>query len=239
MNKNYILALSAVVLLAGCKHKGKDKNQAIKETGKKVEAPEKNVNIPLASSDVKSYFDDKDANLGEFVLVEDAAKNNEVAKADSNVDAKNEDLNKTANSEVALNDSQDFAWADADQDENGFKKCHYEFDRYEVKSDEETNVSTDIEVAKKMLAEEKNATVVIEGHACHAAGSRTYNMLLSEKRAQDIAGRFVAAGIPAESIKIVPRGQECPVKDKSGKEITGSKEEQWPNRRSEVRVICG
>lgn len=229
MKKNYIMLLSLVVLLAGCKNKSKDKNKAIKETDKKVEATEKNVNIPLVSSDVKSYFDDKDANLGEFVLVEDS----EVAKNDKKADDSKKD------DEVALNDSADFAWADVDQDENGFKKCHYEFDKYVVKAEDEKNVESDIVAAKKMLSENKAATVVIEGHACHAAGSRTYNMVLSEKRAQDIANRFVAAGISSDSIKLVPRGQECPVKDKSGKEITGSKDEQWPNRRSEVRVICG
>lgn len=234
MKKNYVVALSILVLLSGCAKKNKKNDKMLKDSDKKGQQVEKNVNIPLASNEVKSYFDDKDdMNLGEFVLVEDS----EIAKNSSDTGiSKESDLTK--NSEVALNSAEDFSWTqDADRDDKGFKKCHFDFDKYVVKSDEDKLVDANIASAKKLLAEGKNASVIIEGHSCHAAGSRTYNLVLSEKRAKNISDRFVAAGVPSDCIKIVARGQECPEKDGLGKEISGSIEQQGPNRRSEVRVI--
>lgn len=238
MKKNYIVVLSAtfscLLLVSGCKHNAKNKkNKLEKEAGKKTEVVGKNVNIPLASSEVKSYFDDKDdMNLGEFVLVEDSA----VSKNTADKKASDDQFDTSKDSEVALNNAEDFSWA-ADQDNNGFKKCHFDFDKYEVKNDEDKLVEANIELAKKLIAEGNNPSIIIEGHSCHAAGSRTYNLVLSEKRAKTVADRFVSAGIPADSIKLVPRGQECPEKDALGNDITGSKDAQWLNRRSEVRVI--
>jgi len=47
---------------------------------------------------------------------------------------------------------------------------------------------------------------------------------------------FVAAGIDRNVIKVIGRGQECPVMVK-GKAVNGSREDRAPNRRVEVRVI--
>ena len=70
-----------------------------------------------------------------------------------------------------------------------------------------------------MIDEGGEPTIVIEGHSCHSAGSKTYNMVLSERRAKAVSDRLVAAGIPADKIKIVSRGQECPAKDKDGNDF--------------------
>ncbi len=67
-------------------------------------------------------------------------------------------------------------------------------------------------------------TIVIEGHSCNSAGSRTYNLALSEKRARAVAAEFEKAGIEKNKIKIAPRGTEELLVD-------GNKEEQSVNRR--------
>jgi len=65
------------------------------------------------------------------------------------------------------------------------------------------------------------ATVIIEGHACHSAGSAIYNLALSENAAKVLADRLVDAGISRGQIKIVGRGNQFPA-IKDGKPVTGT-----------------
>ena len=74
-------------------------------------------------------------------------------------------------------------------------------------------------------------TIVIEGHACHSAGSAIYNLALSEKRARHVAQKFAEAGIDSCNIKIAPRGQEMPIVKE------GNRKQQAPNRRVEIFAI--
>ena len=74
MRKNLLYSFSVLLLLSGCAHKRFERERSVKtpDKAKKVQV-EKHIDIPLASDEVKSYFDDSDdINLGEFVLVEDA-----------------------------------------------------------------------------------------------------------------------------------------------------------------------
>ena len=76
----------------------------------------------------------------------------------------------------------------------------------------------------------------IDGHACHSAGTPAYNLVISERRARTVRNQLIARGISAEDVKIVGHGDEVPaVVD--GKKVTGGREEQWQNRRSEIHVI--
>ena len=59
---------------------------------------------------------------------------------------------------------------------------------------------------------------------------------LSEKRAKTLKDCAVAAGIPANKIKIVGRGSDIPEMI-NGKPCTGDKDQQGPNRRDEIQVI--
>ncbi|MFC1841850.1 OmpA family protein [Candidatus Dependentiae bacterium] len=258
MKKNYIFILSLLVIVSGCCRKKRDtccKPVADKkivhehecpcghdhEPVRRVETAE--FDVPLASDELRSYFDDSGVGLEQFELVEDSS------------DTSDGDQNTNNNDEVAQldkfgdfinlddEDFDDFQWASdienatVEYQDGTFKKCYFDFDRYDVSDDQEENIEVDIELAKRAIDEDEDSTVVIEGHACHAKGSRVYNLALSEKRAKSVADRFVAAGVPSDRLKVVPRGQECPAKDESGKDITGSVQEQWANRRSEVRVV--
>lgn len=129
---------------------------------------------------------------------------------------------------------QDYAWIDADHTKE-FKTVYFDFDKHIVRPDQKDIVETDITAARKILDEARstgeNPIVVIEGHACHSAGSSTYNTALSGKRAVAVRDFFIQEGVPAENIKIVERGSDFPVV------ASGNRDEQWPNRRVEVRVI--
>jgi len=237
MKKGYIFLLSLAVLLSGC---CKDKGKKGKKDRKKKARSEivEQINVPVASDEIRSYFDDSDVNLGEFVLVEDEEVTNKVDNAEQAGAPEVALEGKEFSLDEALED--DFSWVQELENEDAhFKTVYFEFDKYDCKADYLSDVQMNIETAKRLLVEGGNPTIVIEGHSCHAAGSGTYNLALSEKRAKVIADRFIAAGIPGEHIKIVARGQDCPAKDASGDDITGSQEEQWQNRRAEVRIVYG
>ena len=250
MKKNYLFLLTLLVVLAGCGPKDKKKTKASKPKkattiAKKIDVQDTTVEIPLASDEIKSYFDDKDVNLGEFVLVEDSEVESKDLDTNVDVDTTVEQKNEVAqldaiDNEINLTqeDLDDFSWVqEIEKEDEKFEKCHFEFDKYDVKEDQEKKIEDNIKLAKKILDEGGEPTIVIEGHSCHSAGSMTYNLALSEKRAKAIADRFVNAGVSRENIKIVGRGQECPEKDENGNDITGDRQRQWVNRRSEVRVV--
>lgn len=112
-------------------------------------------------------------------------------------------------------------------DTKRFKTIHFAFDKYDISHDQESLVEADAQEALK-VAREDQKTIVVEGHADHSAGSKTYNLILSEHRAQEVARRMEDAGVPHEQIKTVGRGTEMPVV------MGGSRDEQAPNRRVEV-----
>ncbi len=124
-----------------------------------------------------------------------------------------------------------FSWEDqvAEETKKLFQTIYFDFDKDFLKSSEDLKLHQNTAQAKKMIKQGK--TIVIEGHACHSAGSRAYNMAISERRARNVAQKFAEAGIDSSHIKIAPRGQEMPVRK------GGNKQEQAVNRRVETYAI--
>lgn len=166
------------------------------------------VNIPVAA-EVKNFFEEED--LGEYVLQD----------------------------QQALDDDSQYAWIEQEgKNPQGFPKVHFGFDRYDIESSEEVAVAQDIARMQELLIKnDGEVEFVINGNADHAAGSDRYNRILSERRAKTLKDRAVAAGIPAQKIKIVGRGSDVP-EIINGYACTGDKDQQAPNRRDEVQVIA-
>ncbi len=124
-----------------------------------------------------------------------------------------------------------FSWENlnAEESKHQFKTIYFDFDKDVITPAQHAALQYDTQEAKKMIKQGK--IIVIEGHACHSAGSAIYNLALSERRARYVAQKFAEADIDASSIKIAPRGQEMPVRK------GGSKSEQWVNRRVEIYAI--
>lgn len=180
------------------------------------------INIPTAEDGVKMF----DENIGEFALVDDVARAQELSTTDSM---------QVADAHIS---ADDFAWIDNDGNE-GFKKVFFDFDKFSIRNDQQASLAHNIDRAQGMVKEnpDKKVTIVVNGHSCSSAGSAAYNLALSEKRARVVADKLVAAGVPQDNIKIVGRGFEVPAVDKNGNQVRGSKSQQWPNRRDEIILI--
>lgn len=145
-----------------------------------------------------------------------------------------QDLDKMA---LADGDDAQYAWIEGGKSSNGFKKVYFDFDKYSIKQTEKESVAQDVTHMKEMLAKSENVTFVINGNADHAAGSSSYNRILSEKRAKALKDQAVAAGIPSRKIQIVGRGFDAP-EVVNGKPVSGDKDAQWLNRRDEIQVVA-
>lgn len=210
----HLLALALILSLPSCK---KDKK------GDKSKTPQKMalgsgqfspVNMPLADGEdvapadesVKSFFD---RDMDEFVAFSDA-----------------DDMG------LAQAGQQDeFSLINAGDAQKGLEVVHFDFDKHNIRANEKEKVERNAQKVQQLLADGTGSTVVVEGHACASAGSRAYNLALSEKRAKECADYLKSSGVPAESIKTVGRGQEMLVVK------SGSREEQAPNRRVELHVV--
>lgn len=110
-----------------------------------------------------------------------------------------------------------------------FKTIYFDFGLDGLRKDQMPIIEANLEKAKEAAA--KGLTVVIEGHACKFAGSDTYNMMLSEKRAKAVAQYFIKHGVAKDRIKVVGRGNEmCIIPE-------GDKDAQAPNRRVEIYIL--
>jgi len=227
MKKSISLLVAVLILLPGCW--GKKKPKAEKKVTKKVAfCPE--VEIPLVENDILSYFQE---DVDEFVLAEDdILADNELGSVKDATIGEIEEV-------VADSLDDDFFWvSDIDEEGRTFKTVYFNFDKYDIQEGQEEYVAKNIDLAKELIAEGETPIITVEGHACSSAGSRSYNYAISNNRADVVAQRFIAEGIPHENVKVVARGNDAPTLDEHGNPIAGNREEQWVNRRVEIKVYA-
>ena len=83
-----------------------------------------------------------------------------------------------------------------------FKAVYFDFNKYDVRPDQQAIVDQDTAQAQKVMKNNKHKKLVIEGHASPEKGSRAYNMALSQKRAEKVKAEHVKRGIPAKNITV-------------------------------------
>lgn len=163
----------------------------------------------------------------------------DIPVADAQVDFFDENVeafNLADDLQVAQAAVQDeYSWVE-DTKRDGFPVVYFDFDSTSIRPDQEEALKKDIDLALRKYQENNDITIVVDGHACHSAGSHAYNLALSEKRAKVLADRLIAAGVPSDHVKIVGRGMEMPALV-DGKPVDGDRQQQWPNRRDEIHVI--
>ena len=125
-----------------------------------------------------------------------------------------------------LNDVQEEKYLDKNNSlKYGFETIYYDFDKRNIKKSEKQKAQKNLELAKDLIS--KGNIIVLEGHACNSAGTPSYNLVLSEDRANNVAKYLKENGIDKSNIIVVARGDQMPIVP------FGDKDQQAPNRRVE------
>ena len=140
---------------------------------------------------------------------------------------------------VATSHSPEFAWVDDKTPEEAtseseapeveakafeFKTVNFTLNKNEVRKDQVAKIEHDSEIAKSAV--ETGKKVVVQGHCCQL-GSYSYNMALSQRRADVIKKEMVKRGVSEDSIKTVGYGSEMPLvwSDKTDKKFEVTEED--------------
>jgi outer membrane protein OmpA-like peptidoglycan-associated protein len=84
----------------------------------------------------------------------------------------------------------------------GFEDVHFERDRHSIRREDIDRLG----VAVSALKADPSLVVTIEGHTC-SLGTTTYNLVLGNRRANAVKDYLVSAGVPADRLLTVSRGE--------------------------------
>ncbi len=222
MNKLGLLCVALVLLAAGCgKKKEASPSHGVKNTQK------------LASADASLKEETEnilDENISDFAFVDDenAGKTEKAEKlAEAEIDK--------GTATVAEADDVDAADALADDEAAtyAFKAVHFDFNKDKVRADQGSVVEENVQLAHQAV--EQGKKIVVEGH-CDQLGSASYNLALSQRRAQAIKEKMVMSGIAEDTIKTVGYGNERPLVWSDAQDRSSLITELAPNRRAETIV---
>ena len=108
-----------------------------------------------------------------------------------------------------------------------FQTIHFDFDKYNIRADQQPVLDADAEVAKEA---QNDYRIKLEGN-CDEWGSDEYNFALGLKRAKTVKEGLVAQGVDANKISMVSYGESNPV-------CTEHTKECWAqNRRVDFKVL--
>ncbi len=215
MNKWLGCLVCVSLVLGGCGKKKKDKK-----------------NDKMAQ--VEMY---DDSAIEEYAFDDSVPTVEELAFMDEDGDyLEDEDMAFAENELDELEDEADLlAQWEGDDSQLEFTPIQFGFDSDLLSRGQEENLEKDIELAR--LAVDEGNKVVLDTFACQV-GNSTYNLALTQRRAESLKKRFIAAGIPADSIEAVGRGQECHLVWSDQSERIARIRELAPNRRAELSVIA-
>jgi peptidoglycan-associated lipoprotein len=108
------------------------------------------------------------------------------------------------------------------------KKIYFDFDKYNIRADQQDNLDVDAELFKSDIA--KDLTIKIEGN-CDEWGTDEYNYALGLKRAKSVRDALSVKGIDKNRMVMVSYGESNPV-------CTEHTKECWAkNRRVEFELL--
>jgi outer membrane protein OmpA-like peptidoglycan-associated protein len=222
MNKLGLLCVALVLLAAGCgKKKEGSPSHGVKNTQK----------LASADSSLKEETENiLDENISDFAFVDDEG-GEKIDKAEKLAEAEIDKGTAT----VAEADDVDAVEGLADDEAAAyaFKAVHFDFNKDRIRADQGAVVEENIQLAHQ--AAEQGKKIVVEGH-CDQLGSASYNLALSQRRAQAIKEKMVMAGIAEDTIKTVGYGNERPLVWSDAQDRSSLITELAPNRRAETIV---
>ncbi|MFH1461485.1 MAG: OmpA family protein [bacterium] len=187
--------------------------------------------IPVLDEEIDDFFKDDDA-IEEFAFLDDDFDDEDFDFEDSEKLADNF-IDNDLFDENEFEEDMFVAWEDEKIEEINFKTVQFDLNKDNIKKDQSDFLKENIKVAKTAVAEGK--TVVVQGHCCQL-GSPSYNIPLSEKRAETIKKEMVKNGVPADKIKTIGYGQEMPLVWSEKIDKVELINELAPNRRAEITI---
>lgn len=204
------MLIPLLVGLPGCSWMKKETKAKIKKTSKKVAALAKGNGVPLARytpGDTRFWSNEVEAFVLEGVNEEDQRYAPKASGSQSR---------QVANKE----------WKEQKSEKAQFEPVYFAYDSYGIPRDQEAVMQYDVAQAKAIV---KGGKVVrVEGHSDRKCISQTYNMAVSQKRANTVSQRLARAGVPAENIKAVGYGDSRVAVDVAGKERRNRRVEFTP-----------
>ena len=224
-----VMAFALVIFLAGCKKKTRAEKTKVYASGVIIEKPGEGqptseVGLSVGKKGEKGIMKFFDDDAKEFFLEEDGDELRSPKEMAKEISQPLLDLS----GEVAPSEpeSDELFWSEAPQGDEGFPSIYFGFDKFDVEGEQKKNLETDIESAVKEARNGKE--IVVEGHSCHSAGSRTYNLALSNERAKKVASQMRDRGV--QNVIVIGRGSDMPLTK------GGDRNTQWQNRRVQVLV---
>ncbi|NPA66575.1 MAG: peptidoglycan-associated lipoprotein Pal [Epsilonproteobacteria bacterium] len=134
------------------------------------------------------------------------------------------DMQQVGSESVAVSDTNEDAIM---QLQSKFSTIYFDFDKFNIRPDMQSVVSTDAELAKNAP---ESLKIKLEGN-CDEWGSDEYNLALGLKRAKSVKDALVAEGVASEKVTLVSYGESNPV-------CTEHTKECWAkNRRVDIKVL--
>ncbi len=234
MQKTLALLLSGSLLIVGCGKKSEHSSKKAKS--KNVASLNKDGEIPLLLNESQSLLND-DADMdfafvdAEEGLFDNDAQGNTIASAE-HVDGNKKSKKFNINLNKEGKGDQELA-ANLGLDDESFDRVQFNFNKNDIRQDQTPVVKKDIALAKKAVAVGKE--VVVAGHTCQI-GSASYNVALSQKRAETVKKEMMKEGIPAEKVKTLGLGYESPLVWSDSANRVEKIKDLAPNRRAEVNI---
>ncbi|MBD3273558.1 OmpA family protein [Candidatus Dependentiae bacterium] len=232
--RNFLVASSLVLalLISGCGKKKckRDEKVAFGEIESSETLAESK--IPVLEEEIEDFFED-DESISEFAFVDDDLEDEDLADLDDAKLAENA-IEEDLFDEDEFEDEDSFvAWDEEEVEELNFKTVQFDINKNDITQEQKELVKENIQAAKDAVANGK--TVIVQGHCCQL-GSASYNIPLSERRAEAIKAEMVRNGIPEDKIRTIGYGQEMPVVWSEKTEKKELVKELAPNRRAEITV---
>lgn len=208
MNKRFLPLFLLLAFIPACRRQAR------------VVSPENTTYVPGQTYEVQTQIlptIPEDEDIPEFELEESENPFN-------NVPAMNENQEERLDSVDSVN-----ARHGVDKDhytesaKYGFKRVYYPYNVHDIKPDQKATLEHNIAIAQSL--ENKGYKIILEGHACNSAGSKNYNLHLSEKRAEEVRKHLANNGV--KNVDTIGWGSENLIVP------SGTAEQQSPNRRVE------
>jgi len=225
MKKMFLaICLLAALGLTSCGKKDEKKEMNALDMGDETaQKMAQGKEIPVYQSDEEKFFDFDEGEAKEFAFVtEDGKKKGATVAENEAFDDEWEE------EDLAL------AWEDEDEDKDyNFKVINFDLNKNNIRDDQKVALKENVALAAE--AAKSGKKLIVAGHCC-SLGSASYNMSLSEKRADAIRNEMVKGGVSEDQIAVLGCGAEHQIVLSDSSDRVERIKELGPNRRAEISI---